>query len=702
MIYKILLAIKNKPELIVLAIMVLVIMMLIIPLPTIVVDFLIGLNITIALLIFMSSFYITKILSFMTFPALLLITTLFRLALSISTSRLILLDADAGEIINSFGEFVIGENLVVGFVVFSIVTIVQFLVITKGSERVAEVAARFSLDGMPGKQMSIDADLKSGIINNDEVKIRRKELGQESQLYGSFDGAMKFIKGDAIAGIVIIFVNLIGGISVGMAQMGLSMTEALHTYTLLTIGDGLVAQIPALLISISAGFIVTRVGGENNNLGSSIMKELLAQDFALLVTAILALSIGFLPGFPTPIFIILAIILGGYYFKKNWQSKKKKAQEKAENESNEEEQDGEGGEDKKGLISNLFSGKKEEEENSLLKENISLSEAETLPLIITVSTKKKGYLSKIVFDKWLKKEFILQYGVLLPDIMIHYSDKVDENKVIILINEVRAEEIECPFPYFYVENPNDELISLGYTITETVDNKVTTYWIDGKNKESLKKLGFNIQPAEQYFYKKFANLITLNIVEFLGIQETKNILDKIEEKSPELLKECYRQVSIQRINEVLQRLVQEKIPIRNIKTIIGGLVQWGGKEKDSVLLTEHIRSILSRYISHFFTHDGQINVIVLSNEIEDLIRGGIRQTSGGTFLNLEPAELDMLIERITVAIDDIKYNQEYVFLTAIDIRRFVKKLLENQFPQLSVLSYDELTSDIQINVLQSI
>lgn len=316
MVYKFLSAIRNRPELIVLAVMVLVIMMLIIPLPTYIVDFLIGLNITISLLIFMSSFYITRILNFMTFPALLLITTLFRLALSISTSRLILLDADAGEIITSFGEFVIGENLVVGFVVFSIVTIVQFLVITKGSERVAEVAARFSLDGMPGKQMSIDADLKSGIITNDEVKIRRKELGQESQLYGSFDGAMKFIKGDAIAGIVIIFVNLIGGISVGMAQMDLSISQALHTYTLLTIGDGLVAQIPALLISISAGFIVTRVGGENKNLGFSIMNELLAQDFALLVTAVLAFIIGFLPGFPTPVFLILSAIIAFYFFKK--------------------------------------------------------------------------------------------------------------------------------------------------------------------------------------------------------------------------------------------------------------------------------------------------------------------------------------------------------------------------------------------------
>lgn len=701
MIYRFLLAIKNRPELIVLSVMILVIMMLIIPLPTYIVDFLIGLNITISLLIFMSSFYITRILNFMTFPALLLITTLFRLALSISTSRLILLDADAGEIITSFGEFVIGENLVVGFVVFSIVTIVQFLVITKGSERVAEVAARFSLDGMPGKQMSIDADLKSGIINNEEVKNRRKELGQESQLYGSFDGAMKFIKGDAIAGIVIIFVNLIGGISVGMAQMDLSISQALHTYTLLTIGDGLVAQIPALLISISAGFIVTRVGGENNNLGFSIMNELLAQDFALLVTVVLAFVIGFLPGFPTPVFLILSVILGGYFFKKRWKNKKKETTlETEEDKSKNDELESEG---KKGIISNLFSNKNDSEtENSLLKEDITLSQAETLPLIITTSLNKKAYLSKLVFEKWLKKEFILQYGVLLPDIVLHYSDKIDDNKFIILINEVKADEFDCPFPFLHVENPNDEFFSLDFKMVETQDNDIVNYWVNKSDKEKLSLLGYKLELSESYFYRKFSNLITLNIVEFLGIQETKNILDKIEENSPELLKECYRQVSIQRINDVLQRLIQEKIPIRNIKTIIGGLVQWGSKEKDPVLLTEHIRALLSRYISHFFSDDGKINVIILSNNIEEIIRGGIRQSSSGTFLNLEPAELDMIIENISTAIDEIKYVQQFVFLTAIDIRRFVKKLIENQYPQLSVLSYDEITSDIEINVLQSI
>lgn len=293
---------RLRPELLILVLMVMIISMFVIPLPTYLVDFLIALNIVLAILVFMGSFYIDRILSFSTFPAVLLITTLFRLALSISTSRLILIEADAGEIIATFGQFVIGDSPAV-VLLSSIVTVVQFIVITKGSERVAEVAARFSLDGMPGKQMSIDADLKAGIIDADAARERRSVLERESQLYGSFDGAMKFIKGDAIAGIIIIFVNFIGGISVGMTRHGMDLSSALSTYTMLTIGDGLVAQIPALLIAISAGFIVTRVNGDSDNMGRNIMTRLLNNPFVLVVTAILTISMGTLPGFPLPVLL---------------------------------------------------------------------------------------------------------------------------------------------------------------------------------------------------------------------------------------------------------------------------------------------------------------------------------------------------------------------------------------------------------------
>lgn len=296
--------IKSHSELFVLILVFVIISMLVIPLPTYLVDFLIALNIILSALVFLSSFYVNRILNFSSFPAILLITTLFRLSLTVSTSRLILSEADAGEIVAVFGQFVIADNLVVGFVIFAIVTIVQFMVITKGSERVAEVAARFSLDVMPGKQMSIDADLRSSIIDAEEAKRRRSVVERESQLYGSFDGAMEFIKGDAIASIIIIFINFIGGISVGVSQHQMDFSHALATYTILTVGDGLVAQIPALLIAIAAGFVVTRVNGDNENLGRTIINQLLTNPLILIISAIIALSIGSLPGFPFIVFFI--------------------------------------------------------------------------------------------------------------------------------------------------------------------------------------------------------------------------------------------------------------------------------------------------------------------------------------------------------------------------------------------------------------
>ena len=448
-----LLNIRNRPELLVLVIMVMVIAMLIIPLPTILVDLLIGLNIMISVLIFMGSFYITRVLDFRSFPSILLITTLFRLALSISTSRLILLEADAGDIIATFGEFVIQDNLVVGMVVFAIVTIVQFIVITKGSERIAEVAARFSLDAMPGKQMSIDADLRAGVIDEATVKEKRNDMENESQLYGSFDGAMKFIKGDAIAGIIIIFVNLIGGISVGMAQLGMDMPTALNTFTLLTIGDGLVAQIPALLISISAGFIVTRVGGNDKNLGENIVSELFAKDFTIMITAIIVCSIGFLPGFPTPIFLFLSGLMVALLWYRHHQKRKEKKHLAGDEQSDAE------------VSSEVAEGETRRESQVSDDEYVP----ETLPIIISVSQKHKELLEENSFLSRIKKDIFVRYGYRIPDIAINYSPVVPSDKIIVLINEVRAGDYNICFGGLRLLTINDELEYLGLELTRFTD-----------------------------------------------------------------------------------------------------------------------------------------------------------------------------------------------------------------------------------------
>lgn len=416
MLQKFISQIRSRPELIILVIMVMVVVMLIIPLPTWLIDFLIGLNLTMSLLIFLGSFYIQRVLEFSTFPSILLITTIFRLAISISTSRLVLMDADAGEIIASFGDFVIADNLVVGFVIFFIVTVVQFIVITKGSERIAEVAARFSLDAMPGKQMSIDADLKAGVIDEKEVKRRRSDLEAESQLYGALDGAMKFIKGDAIAGIIIIFVNLLGGITVGVMQHGMDLSHAMSVFTLLTIGDALVAQIPALLISISGGLIVTRVNNsENDNLGSKILQDLFSNKFILVITAILAIGLGLLPGFPLPVFVVLAMILVGMFIKHKYNEKKGIKPQAA---------------------------RELEEEKPAVKSKPVVIDGEyipeTIPLIITAWKGYEEYFKEHQLSSLLKRNFFVEYGVRLPELVMNYDENVSRGVLTVAINEIQV------------------------------------------------------------------------------------------------------------------------------------------------------------------------------------------------------------------------------------------------------------------------
>lgn len=683
-----LLRIRSRPELMVLLIMLLVIAMLIVPLPTFLVDFLIGLNIVISILIFMGSFYIVNVLNFKSFPSVLLISTLFRLALSISTSRLILLEADAGKIIETFGQFVIQDNLVVGIVIFAIVTVVQFIVITKGSERIAEVAARFSLDAMPGKQMGIDADLRSGVVDNNDVKLMRKELEQESQLFGSFDGAMKFVKGDAIAGIIIIFVNLIGGISVGMAQHDMLLSDALNNYSLLTIGDGLVAQIPALLIAISAGFIVTRVGGTEKNLGQNIMEDLFSNDFTLVITAAIACAIGFLPGFPTPVFLILAAVLLTVFFLRYRRERKKKTSTKGRgNES--------GTLTPGGLLSRGGEEQYQQEDEYI---------PETLPVIITIAQRHRDYLEKQALTAQIKKQIFIDFGYRVPDIAINYSVSVGDNKIVILINEIYAGEYAVLFGGSKILGDHDELTLLGIPLEYLPEHSGRqSVWLTKTQRDKALSLGTALREDLDEVNACIGTLLLRHINEFFGIQEAKYLLDDLEKKYPELLKECYRHTTIQKITEVFQRLLQEKISIRNMKLILENLVQWSPKEKDTLMLVEHVRSGLSRYISDRFSFNGKLNVLMLNARQEDMIRQGVRQSSGGAFLNLEAERIDELIQSVAVGVADITLPlRDMVMLVSVDIRRFIKKVLENKYPDLEVISFNEVDENIDVNIIKTL
>ncbi|WP_019689489.1 EscV/YscV/HrcV family type III secretion system export apparatus protein [Pseudomonas fluorescens] len=671
-----------RPELLILSLMVMIIAMLIIPLPTALVDFLIGLNIVISLLVFMGSFYIERILSYSTFPALLLLTTLFRLALSISTSRLILSQADAGDIIASFGEFVIGESLVVGFVIFSIVTIVQFIVITKGSERVAEVAARFSLDGMPGKQMSIDGDLKAGAITAEEAKEKRSVLERESQLYGSFDGAMKFIKGDAIAGIIIIFVNFIGGMAIGVGQLGMDLSTALSTYTLLTIGDGLVAQIPALLIAIGAGFIVTRVNGDDSNLGRNMLAQMLGNPFVLGVTALLAVGVGLLPGFPLMTFLVIAGALGLVVF-----SRHRKASRAA---------------DQPAEPRPAASGQAQSELGLL--EDVDSVATQTVPLMLLVPTARLDELITARLAARFRSQFFVDYGLRIPEPQLCAGDTLPAHQVAVLINEVRADQFDIHFDHWRLLDYSPELEPLGFSLVRGTDsNRLGGVWVNAADKDRVQQLGYQLRPAYDECYRCLVTLLARNIQEFFGVQETKQLLDEMESRYPDLLKEVYRHVTVQKIAEVLQRLIGERISVRNMKLILESLAHWASREKDVMALVEHVRGAMARYISNKFAHGNDLRVLLLSPEFEDVVRKGIRQTSGGSFLNLEPAESEDLIDRLSVGLDSLHIpHKDMVVLCSIDVRRYIKKLIEGRFRELDVMSFGEISETISVNVIKTL
>jgi len=659
--------------------MIMVVVMLIIPLPTYLVDFLIAINLTMALLIFLGSFYISRILDFSTFPSILLISTIFRLAIAISTSRLVLTDADAGEIISSFGQFVIADNLIVGFVIFMIVTIVQFIVITKGSERIAEVAARFSLDAMPGKQMSIDADLKAGVIDENELKRRRADLEAESQLYGALDGAMKFIKGDAIAGIVIIFVNFIGGISVGVLQHGMSMSDALSIYTLLTVGDALVGQIPALLISISGGLIVTRVNNnQTNNLGAKIIHDIFTNKIAIIITAILAVGLGLLPGFPLPVFLIISFILSTTIIKVMANEKREKQKTDATSGDNKESK----------VKPVIIDGK-------LMPEMV--------PLIIMAWKGHEQYFTKNNFASLLKRNFFMEYGVRLPEVVMDFRDDFEMGRLAVSINEVQVSSYHILPDMNKVLMRGDELQYIDNSVQVINNERGISYWIPDSKCENARSLGYSTRSAIDVFYGSLSMLLAQNITEFFGIQEAKALLDDLEKNHPDLLKECYRNNTIQRITEVFQRLLQEQVSIRNMRLILESLVQWSSKEKDPIMLVEHVRGALSRYISNKFSVNNKIKTLVLSHEMESIFRSSIRQTSNGTMINMLPSESQDFLDRIEELIYEYELDvAEIILMVSIDIRRFVKKIIENNFPALTVLSFGEISNTIEIDVIGSI
>jgi type III secretion protein V len=685
-IQNLILTVTRHNDIILAGLVVAIIALMILPMPTPLVDALIACNLGLAVTLIMLAMYIPSALSLSTFPSLLLFTTLFRLGLNITTTRLILLNANAGEIIFTFGNFVVAGNFVVGGVVFLIITIVQYLVIAKGSERVAEVAARFTLDAMPGKQMSIDADMRAGSIDMEEARRRRSDVEKESQLYGAMDGAMKFVKGDAIANLIVIAVNILGGITVGVLQKGMSAAKAVQTYSLLTIGDGLVSQIPALFISITAGIIVTRVSTEESpNLGSDIGSQVLAQPKAMLLGGLLLVAFSLVPGFPKVQFIGLGLVVGGigYVFFRI---------------AARQDRDGE----EPTIPAMAAAGEKPAPRKVREEEEFSL----TVPLLIDVASSVQTAIDARVLNEELvkvRKALYFDLGVPFPGIHLRFNDSLDHGAYVILLQEIpMSQGMIVPEKLLAREKEeNLKMMGIEYTTDKKFLPDIPTIWVDEGSREMMNKAGISFMEAPQILTYHLSFILKRNGEDFMGLQETKYLLDRMEARFPELVREVQRVLPVQKIAEIMQRLVQEEISIRNLRTILQALIEWGQKEKDVILLTEYVRMGLKRYISYKYSGgQNMLAVYLFDPSVEETVRTAIRQTSGGSYLALDPDTSKKIVEEIKKEVGDFGEGpQKPILLTSMDIRRYVRKLIELDLYDLPVLSYQELTQEITLQPL---
>jgi type III secretion protein V len=669
-----------------------IIMMIIIPISHTILDNLIALNMAVSISLLMVALYIPRAVNLSIFPSILLITTLFRLGIEISATRQILLTASAGKIIETFGKTVVGGNFIVGIIIFLIITIVQFIVVTKGAERVAEVAARFTLDAMPGKQMSIDADMRSGIIDSNQARDARLALTKESQLYGAMDGAMKFVKGDVIAGIVIAIINIIGGLIIGITMHRMSALQAAQTYTLLSIGGGLISQIPSLLVSMTAGIVTTRVSSDKKdaNLGKDISQQLLSQPKAIMLAAGVLLSMSFIKGFPSIIFLTIAVVVGTLGFALNYREKQEKLKMASASLGGSVETDVEGHKLVRGGIDDYA---------------ITMPVVLELGKYLSVLIKKDKSQGNFV-EEMIPKMRIALYqdlGVRFPGVHVRSdAPNLESDEYAILLNEVPVVRGKI-VPNALLTGESVEVLkryNIPFTSSKNIFGQQANF-VDSKYQPVLEKANIKFwRPFEvmilhlSYFFKQYAS-------EFIGIQEMRAILEFIEKSFPDLVKEVSRLVPLQKMTEIFKRLTQEQISIKDLRTILEALSEWAQSEKDTVLLTEYVRSSLKRYISYKYSQgQSMLAVYLLDPEIEDLIRGAIKQTSAGSYLALDPDSVQMILQSLRNVVTPVPVGgQPPVLLTSIDVRRFARKLIESEYPDMAVLSYQEIVPEVRIQPL---
>ncbi|WP_102262204.1 flagellar biosynthesis protein FlhA [Mesobacillus jeotgali] len=657
---------------------ILIVAMLIIPFPPWLLSVLIMVNISIALLVLLNTMNMTEPLQFSVFPSLLLLLTLFRLGLNVSTTRSILSKGEAGGVVETFGTFVVGGNVVVGMVVFLILIIIQFIVITKGSERVSEVAARFTLDAMPGKQMSIDADLNAGMISEQQARERREKVSREADFYGAMDGASKFVKGDAIAGIIIVLINLIFGIVIGMTQLGLSIGDSAQKFSLLTVGDGIVSQIPALLISTATGIVVTRAASDGN-LGIDITSQLLAYPKMLYVGA----ATIFLLGFFTPIHDMLTIPIaalmafGGYSFSRIPEPDKQQLQEMEEDIQMDEMKSPES-------VVNLL--------------NVDPIEFEFGYGLIPLADANQGgdLLDRIVM---IRRQLAIELGLVIPVVRIRDNIQLQPNEYRLKIKGNEMARGELLLDHYLAMSPGIDDDSIEGIDTIEPSFGLPAKWITEEMKEQAEIFGYTVVDPPSVVSTHITEVIKANAHELLGRQETKQLIDHLRESYPILVEEATpNPLSVGEIQKVLGKLLKENVSIRNLPIIFETLADYGKVTTDTDILAEYVRQALARQITNQYSRNGEtLKVITLSGRVEKVIAEGVQQTEHGNYLSLDPAVSQGILESVANQVEQLSImEQTPIILCSPAVRMYVRQLTERYFAQIPVLSYNELEANVEV------
>jgi len=665
-----------------------ILIVMIIPVPAPMLDIFLTMSITLALIILLVSLYIKEPLDFSTFPSVLLISTLFRLSLNVASTRRILLHGAEGEdaagaVIMSFGQFVVGGNFVIGLIIFMILVIINFVVITKGSGRVAEVAARFTLDAMPGKQMSIDADLNAGIIDEMQAKKLREEIQKRADFYGAMDGASKFVRGDAVAGLLITAINIVGGLIIGVAQFDMTVSEAAKRFTILTVGDGLVSQMPALIISTAAGIVVTRAG-EQADLGTRLLTEMFKTTKILYVTGAILVFFGLIPGLPKLSFFILAGIMFAiaYYSK----SSLKDIGEKELDETEEEPE--------------------EVPEEKAVKDLLEMDTMELeigFNLIQLVDEQKGGNLLGRI--KSIRRQIALEMGFIVPPIRIRDNLQIDPNNYIILIKGVKVATGFVLPDRWLVMNPEGDL-----NLIEGIESKDPAFgldakWVDTAEREKAELEGYTIVDPATVIATHITEVIKANAFELVGRQETQDLLDKLKEKYPKLVEDLVPNIlDLGLVHRVLQNLLKERISIRNLQTILEVLASYGTQSKNVDYLTEKVRIALKRQISEsLLAPDGKLYVFTLASSIEQFLAKNIQQTDDGKDIVVDPSFGQKLLSALMKKVDEINMKGlPPVLVISPPIRLPFRRFVEKFIPNLNIISHNEIADNVKIETLGNV